>query len=579
MVFTTNDLIHNGILGQPRTSARKQFVILQSDKFPSTEVWKGPYSKDKVNLLHERYDKLKTWNSDHIVYPLRYESIEKSVYIVYPNLLNDSIDIKSTIEHTESFSKLTYRVINRTGLIKMKDALELKNSQWIYNQIESLLKTLICCNALNIGDMNLSNILCDINKQKIYVIDIDESRGKEGTGEFFYFSRSPKKSVADVWLKYQRPLYGTLKQFVEQLTLDETKKSNILKSLIDETTLIKATVNNLGQMKFGGLFAGSMTYSGLTLDVSKSALQKYIRRGMVEKALMAGFELYRMVEVGGKAAQSNMYNRLAVIAAEDIGPADLGTCLYIINSVLNDNREDYHLAVIIGLMCEAEKTRIMSHAYRAYCIPEGKAVAVRMGIELELEISKQEEVELKPLKVWKVGDPEEIKRVAELFYLRLRKGKITCLTMLGEYMERSKELKVVARNRKTDPMVIIWDLLKLEMNAKVWDILFRAYWKFTEKRPFLMVAIMSALYKLRDIDIDVDAEYIEAWRSSEIIGTLLRGEYTFEIDEYVVDMHTQAGRRKGKNSKDFATEGSQVTNQSKLFWNEVLYKIYCDREI
>ena len=575
MSLTTNDLISNSILGQPRTSARKQFVILQSDKFPQHEVWKGPYSADKINLLKARYSQLTQWNCDHIVYPLRYESVEKAWYIVYPNLLDSPIDLNTTSVHQESFSSFTYRVIQRTGLIKMKDAFEMKQNEWIYSQLESLLQTLICCNVLNIGDMNFSNILCDVAQHTIYVIDIDESRGKEGTGEFFYLSRPPKKSIAEIWLTYQRPLYGKLQTYFQGLAMDETKKNRVLGLLV-----LEGSGTNLGQMQFGGLFAGSTTYSGLTLDVAKSALQKYIRRAMVEKALMAGFELYRMAEVGGKAAQSNMYNRLAVIAAEDIGPADLGTCLFVIQQVLNDDRSDYMLGVMIGLMCEAEKTRIMSHAYRAYCVPEGKAVAVQMGIELEPEASEEEGNYLKqhPLKIWKQGDNEEIKSAAELFYYRLKEGKMTCLTALGQYMERSKDIKVVARNRKTDPMVIIWELLKLEMDAQVWDVLFCAYWKFTEKRPFLMVAIMTILYKVASGLINVADEYITAWKSSETIGTLLRGEYTFEIDDYVVDMHTKAGRQKGKNSKDFATEGSQVTNQSQLFWNETLYRVYCCRE-
>ena len=85
---------------------------------------------------------------------------------------------------------------------------------------------------------------------------------------------------------------------------------------------------NIGQMTWKGLRGGSSkTYSGLDLDVVKSALQKYIRRNMPQKALLSAIELYRFGEVGGIAAVTNMYNRLAIIANEDIGPANLSLVL------------------------------------------------------------------------------------------------------------------------------------------------------------------------------------------------------------------------------------------------------------
>lgn len=41
------------------------------------------------------------------------------------------------------------------------------------------------------------------------------------------------------------------------------------------------------------------TFSGIDFDVAKSALQKYIRRNMPEKAILAAIELYRLGEIGG----------------------------------------------------------------------------------------------------------------------------------------------------------------------------------------------------------------------------------------------------------------------------------------
>ena len=96
---------------------------------------------------------------------------------------------------------------------------------------------------------------------------------------------------------------------------------------------------NKGLMYFDGPWK-SKTYSGLDIDICKSGVQKYIRRGIVSKALMCAFELYRMEEVGGRSLQTNLYNRLAVIVAEDVGIPNLPLITSVLSILLTQDREE-----------------------------------------------------------------------------------------------------------------------------------------------------------------------------------------------------------------------------------------------
>ncbi len=80
-------------------------------------------------------------------------------------------------------------------------------------------------------------------------------------------------------------------------------------------------INNLKLGVFGGT-----SINGIKTDILKSGMQKYIRRGILEKALYCTVELDMFKELKGdkkvKALRSNMRNRLIVTLCEDIGISD-----------------------------------------------------------------------------------------------------------------------------------------------------------------------------------------------------------------------------------------------------------------
>jgi replication-associated recombination protein RarA len=62
---------------------------------------------------------------------------------------------------------------------------------------------------------------------------------------------------------------------------------------------------------------GAETVNGMPVDEIRSSLQKYIRRGMLEEAVLAGYEMHR----SGMTVEELLWRRLEIMAAEEVGDA------------------------------------------------------------------------------------------------------------------------------------------------------------------------------------------------------------------------------------------------------------------
>ena len=126
-------------------------------------------------------------------------------------------------------------------------------------------------------------------------------------------------------------------------------------------------INNLKLGVFGGI-----SINKIKTDVLKSGMQKYIRRGILEKALYCTVELDMFKELKGdkqvKGLRSNMRNRLIVTLCEDIGISDWRIYekidsllkLWEENRYSEDNIERKYLLKIIHYMANSEKLRMCS---------------------------------------------------------------------------------------------------------------------------------------------------------------------------------------------------------------------------
>ena len=537
---------------QKRTGKHKQFVfqtVLNGLGGPT--VIKGPYNAERVNLIVNRSNKLKEWNVPFIVHPNQVISGtglngEPAYYIEYPNLAEGyPISCTPYVENMVNSrgERYTYNLLNRTGLVKLSDAFE--NANWIKDLAGWLVVSMVALYALEVGDVHFANMLVDLNKNKLYIIDYDDTSPSSKSGEWFYFKMQPRKEILSKWEQMVRPLYPSIIQVLQNLTQD-TAYGNKFK---DAIKLLENPAT--GSMEYHGMFGGTVTYSGYTLDVVKSALQKYIRRNITEKAIYAAFEMYRMVEVaGGVAARTNLYNRLAIIAAEDISIANIP----LVSTVLSF-RKNYDPNLLVGIvtaLSESNKSRLASHVYSSLVNPQTINTAQSLGIQVN-DVPNPGDLERSQIN-WHPNDPVEIRGYAEIFLKRLEAQSFSCFIWLRYYILASENKKIqsraiLPRRRQTNPMMIIFECTRKFLHPTTWTNLVEAYIEIKENRPFYMLAVLAALYRIDQLP----STLIPGDASKYLAGNKII------IDEpWVYDKHTLVGFSAGMGVSEFRKEGSLV---------------------
>jgi len=599
MSFDFEKILNEGVACQKRTARYKKFVVMSGNY-----IYKGPYIKSQLDAIFYRSRKLIEWNAKFIVHPadMIYDDINVNSYFYGSYIIFDNLAKNYPISFNpwkESFSNISYNVLKRVNLVKLGDVILKVN--YIRNLIPYISLSMIYLYILGVGDVGLSNILIDQLTGNIYIIDYEENVTSLRTSELFYFSKDPSKAKTKLWLEYVRPYYSWLidelsinsndnnykSKFIHAISLirkyseisPETIQTKNIQYPDQNTIQISSNIgtSNIGFMRYTNQYVCS-TYSGYTSDIVKSALQKYIRRSIIDKAIISGFELYRMAELSMcQRFQTNLYNRLAVIAAEDISIANFSLVIAIHNIILSKNRDIEVLATIIYKLAVSEKIRIGSHAYRAYIHPDGRKYAESLGVIVS-DVTTEEDINRFGLcdKFWKTGDPEDIKYYANMFYLRILDRNWLCLYWLGLYMNASTGKKIVKRNRRTDPMIIIFKMLETVINQYAINTIENIYQIQTEKRPFIMLAVIASLMRVDYENVDLQSTIMKFSQDKELMNNLMTGNYTFQVDDYVIDMHTKKGKSNGKTRYDFVTEGSFVTPRSEKYHYDILEKIYIE---
>ena len=562
-----DSLFQNGIMCQKRTGKHKQFTVyMKHESYPNGIIVKGPYSPDKLVKLKQRYQELLTVDAMFIIYPIGYIKMDDKDFIVYPNVGIEPFDQCETEMNEESFTSYKYRVLKRTSLRKISDILrDNPETSWITKWATHMVKVFIKLFLMGCGDMGFYNSLADEKTKQIYIIDFDEDRGVEmRSDEFFFFTRYPAKEVATTFSKYV--CWSYIRWYINDM------KSKIIDDNpdLDKVKLLCDTFkNNIGKMENHGPMGGSITYSGYKIDIMKSGLQKYIRRGDVMKALECGFELYRMIEVDLRPINSNMYNRLAVISAEDIGPSDINIVLRVLVNVIEDNNNRSYsvLASMIQGLCTSKKTRVLSHLNRTYN-PAGEAARNKYNIKI---------VSNKTI-TWqsKKEDPPGLDELGSEFNNALSESRLDAFywyyQLRNKLMEDDKYLKGSRRFNRKGADMIIWEILEKHTDKVVFPILLKAYNTFTEKNVFLSLCIFVSVKKLTGIVFNLDVN-VKSWDKHYLIPDLLLGRYTLIIDPWVIDKHTSDGRQQGKNRDDFVKEGSLVIPEDETYMTEE-YRVY-----
>jgi ribA/ribD-fused uncharacterized protein len=373
---------------------------------------------------------------------------------------------------------------------------------------------------------------------------------------------------------------------------DKTGTNHLGKLLMELRSQLKdkypINLDNKGYMNYKGMMGGSLTYSNIKLDIAKSALQKYIRRNIEEKALLIVFELYRFTEIPeAKGLVTNLYNRLAIIANEDVGPANLSLVLEVTRLVESKDRNTGVLYQMVKQLSESKKTRICSHCWFSYSNPDGRKISIELGLPIDTEFTSDDLLfitENENRDLFLENDPKDIRKYLLIFWNRLIKKDFNAFTWCYFYLEESKDItlnpkrkKLIKGNQRLSTGkadILIWKVLSKFLDVECHDILVESYYNQSESRPFLQNAITIALYGLKYEKMNIIADP----NDNDHIDDMLNGRYeNIKIDDFVIDKHTKEGRNAGMDVNDFVNEGALVVNEALEYRNELLAKIYSTR--
>ena len=414
----------------------------------------------------------------------------------------------------------------------------------------------------------------------------------------------------------------TLKNNLFNTKLKKTTKNNNNKKLsvhmylskVDKGFKIKTLENNelnnnMGRMVYKGPFGGSISYHGLPLDILKSGIQKYIRRGKTDKALWCAIEydLFRKVGAKTNGILTNMLNRLYVTCVEDIGIANINTILYLDEQmdIYFNNRNDFSdykvkesLINVITCLSESKKIRLFSHIRATYMTPENYSVLKEKYPKLYENINY-----INPV----IENKYQLKNTKEESDLRLCVDKIiTCLYSNNDQifyhikqflLKVSKEIGYKSRFRKKSGEYILWEIIieyckngigicgisktnEYQKYLPYLETLLKWYKTRNNSRNENIIYLVNAyLIILRKIDIDkiptnIPLKIREKDNYISIIDKIYNRDKSIILDDYIVDMHTKIGRTLGMNKKDFGSEGSKVVNEEILYKNELYNNIY-----
>ena len=662
--FDLEESLDNRPLCQMLTGKNKKFTIC----YDSNYIVKGPYlstSKTYLKVINVSKN-MKKFNSPYIVHPLDVIARGKNRFLVF----------KNHMEHTENFSMsddcllqhITHGVRrgkninylrNRKNLSKFLDYLQYQNITYYRRSlcviIQKLLLTLVNLYILNVGDVHLSNILYDEGKDNLFVIDYEEERDEENKKDtpFFYMSIVPNIKVRKYILPYLIGSYKNLADYLEGNPLykdfDRTKLAieNLRKySKIDFVSAYPSynyktdSSNNdldknlyiLGgpfglysEMNFEGdkstVYTMSKSFSGIDKDVVRSALQKFIRRGMADRAVQVVAEMIRPEELVSSFHESCI-KRLIIIACEDVGVANLPLVLNVLKLLSSDETvSPYVILSATDLLARSKKTRISSHINDVYLNTDKRDIInesnendnfIEILDDSILNVEDKEKFLLNLTRRRSNENEETVIKIMEEFRkfekllvetgenreemmpLSENYNKLSFFSYLKNYLLYSKyngkTIKQVSHNSDIIYKHAIKNIgeaiVKNEPYMKeIFSIILDATKIVSETRPLFYLLVLSSVIS-QELDIRVSTEVednVVYWHKETHRLFYSKTKMSISNDEklYVQDKHTKSGRQilsRRANpinaTEHFRTISSLISNESNEFKVPIYEKIY-----
>ena len=447
--FNISELLKSKVSGQRRTTRNgrsiKPWVIMYSDNY----VIKGPFTQQNVVetiLMRGRY--LKEWGSDVVLLPLGTIIKQEGTYIIFDNIfkgktfgghsfddditdivIDDLLIIEDDTYYYRALPNLNPKRVNvfvngvkrmetkeehekrvvflsELGHFKSTGNINLINDDDIY----PLFRDLTYLYILNTGNMNPSNTL--INQDgNVYIIDVDNNLTRPSESDingynfgYFYNKLTTDTDILiDRFYKYMTEVYNDI-IIIDVINIDVRYESdnNERVSLKRKTIILQRYEAVMRLLKSPSSYVPSNISVGYRsvrstgsyrIPVLISALQKFIRRGMVNETQQTISEMYN-IGLYDQVLMTRLIKRLSVISVEDIGVANIDLVISVLkltNEALNNHknarnyrmgsyngqtvvREDYNVLSLrslcnIGkLLAESPKTRFSSWIYTAYNI-------------------------------------------------------------------------------------------------------------------------------------------------------------------------------------------------------------------
>ena len=319
-------------------------------------------------------------------------------------------------------------------------------------------------------------------------------------------------------------------------------------------------------MQFRTCFS-SVCESGYGIDAIKSGIQKYLRRRepskmkwCVKQMQMFAFGNNEIEKQVGKGIITNLVNRLIIMLDEDMVFADWETYLHarsLLEKFQKDVKDIAPLYELCDVMCNSRLLRYGSDVACYY----GKAVD---GLNDNYEVTGLDSLTIQDLFerfVSAINDKDIHLAYTWAFALFHNKRELTL------------EKKIY---RRDEPIYILWqyiinETIKLNNNNLLRCLQYRLEEFYNKARPerklFLVSAVALYFYR-QQID----------WTNKDmiVIESPIIEESEFKLDDYVLDMHCKDGRKLGKNTSDFANEGSLVVDEDKEYHNDEWRQYYIE---
>lgn len=341
-------------------------------------------------------------------------------------------------------------------------------------------------------------------------------------------------------------------------------------------------------------YRNEKSLNGFSLDVLKSAMQKYIRRGILDKALYAAIEMYFFECVNTddenekriqKSIYTNFIHRLMITYLEDVGLGALNLWNEfdpIFDQLLSKkgNKKDNlkNIMKIIYGLTTSHHTRIPSHFNGIYNILFNADLDIRNNNRKLIK----EYFEYFPLvkKIMddidqksKVVDLKDPKTLQKLLYISIKNNSLDAFYWAKLIDENDEIPKKGRKKDEVSKVKLIFDTYSKALKENGIDIeeyieMYKKWYLelYTLKERFLTyyILLIGLLVKIDWNEIKGQVIEFNDKKYKKLVTKNLIDE-PIKFDDFVYDMHTRIGKNKGKDAEEFVKEGSKVVNDLNLF--------------